>query len=87
MRWGIAQQEKHMSKLAIRLLILSMTVTGLVAAPIVTPVKAATKMSKAKKNKRTAYRASPAKDPGANPFSHDMYDDFDRRNAGGGGGY
>jgi hypothetical protein len=76
-----------MSKLAIRLLVLSMTVTGLVAAPIVTPVKAATKVSKIKKNKRTAYRAAPAKDPGANPFSHDMNDDFDRRNAGGGGGY
>ncbi len=76
-----------MSKLAVRPLILFMAVTGLVAAPIVTPVKAATKIGKVKKNKRTAYRAAPAKDPGANPFSHDMYDDFDRRNAGGGGGY
>ncbi|HLX17522.1 MAG TPA: hypothetical protein VKS24_20215 [Bradyrhizobium sp.] len=76
-----------MSKLAIRLLVLSMTVTGLVAAPIVLPVEAATKVSKVKKTKRTAYRAPPAKDPGASPFSHDIYDDFDRKNGGGGGGY
>ncbi|HLX17520.1 MAG TPA: hypothetical protein VKS24_20205 [Bradyrhizobium sp.] len=74
-----------MSKLSIRLLILSITAAGLVAAPIVTPVEAATKVSKVKKTKRTAYRAPPAKDPGANPFSHDMYEDFDRKNAGGGG--
>ena len=42
-----------MSKLAIRLLILSMSATALVVAPIVTPVKAATDVSKDKKKKRS----------------------------------
>jgi len=75
-----------MSELAIRLLIMSITVTGLVAAPIVAPVKAATKVSKHKRNK-TAYRTAPIKDPGASPFPHDMSEDPDRKNGGGGGGY
>ena len=76
-----------MSKSAIRLLALAICSAAFVVVPTITPVKAATKVTKIKKNKRTAYRAAPAKDPGANPFSHDMNDDFDRRNAGGGGGY
>lgn len=74
-----------MSKLAIRLLILSMSATALVVAPIVTPVDAATTFSK--KKKKTAQRSPAVRDPSANPFSSNMYDDFDRKNAGGGGGY
>ena len=76
-----------MSKLAIRLLILSISATALVVAPMVTPVKAATTTSKETKIKKTAHRSPAARDPSANPFSSNMYDDFDRRNAGGGGGY
>ena len=77
-----------MSKLAIRLLILSMSATALLAAPIVTTVKAATNSSKEiKKKKKVTHRGPAVADPSANPFSSNIYDDFDRRNAGGGGGY
>lgn len=76
-----------MSKLAIRLLILSMSATALVVVPIVTPVKAATEISKDKKKKKVVHRSPAVRDPSANPFSSNMSDDFDRRNAGGGGGY
>jgi hypothetical protein len=78
-----------MNKLAIRLLTLAMYATALVVVPMVTPAKAATNSSKEIKKKKKMTNRSPATgDPrSANPFSSNMYDDFDRRNAGGGGGY
>jgi hypothetical protein len=79
-----------MRKLAIRLLILSMATTALVVAPIVAPVEAAMSSTskETKKKKKTTYRSPATGDPrSSNPFSSNMYDDFDRRNAGGGGGY
>jgi len=79
-----------MSKFVIRLLTLAIYATALVVVPMVTPVNAATNSSKEiKKKKRVTHRNPATKDnsAGANPFSSNMYDDFDRRNAGGGGGY
>lgn len=82
-----------MSKFTIRLLMLGMYATALVVVPMVTPAKAATNSSREiKKKKRMTHRSpgighTKSSDPSANPFSSNMYDDFDRKNAGGGGGY
>jgi hypothetical protein len=85
-----------MSRFAIRLLTLAVYTTALAMVPMVTPAKAATNTSKEiKKKKKITYRShgiripgiANARSPSANPFSSNMYDDFDRKNAGGGGGY
>jgi hypothetical protein len=78
-----------MAKSAIRFLILSMLTTSLVAFPIVTQAEAATTSSKhVKKRMRVVHQRPKAADPYASPFSSNRYDDdFDRKNAGGGGGY
>jgi hypothetical protein len=77
-----------MAKIAIRLLVLSMFTTSLLVTPIVTPVEAATTSGKHMKKTRVVHQRPKAADPYASPFSSNKYeDDFDRRNAGGGGGY
>ena len=83
-----------MPKLAVRLLILSMFTTSLLVGPVVTQVNAATQSGKEiTKKKRVAHRNPvPARtragtDPSANPFASKYDDDFDRKNAGGAGGY
>jgi hypothetical protein len=78
-----------MSKFAIRLLTLALYATALVVIPMVTPAKAATNSSKQIKKKMTHRNPGIAntRSPSASPFTSNMYEDFDRRNAGGGGGY
>jgi hypothetical protein len=81
-----------MTKFAIGLLTLAMYAASLVVVPMVTPAKAVTNSSKEIKKKKRISRSpgivnAKSSDPSANPFSSDMYDDFDRKNAGGGGGY
>jgi hypothetical protein len=79
-----------MTKFAFRLLIFSMLTTSLLVAPIVTQVEAAaTGTTKhVKKKVRVTHQRPKAADPYASPFSTNKYeDDFDRKNAGGGGGY
>ena len=79
-----------MSKLAVRLSILSMLTTSLLVAPIIiTKASAATTSSKhVKKKTRVVHQAAPrAKDPNANPFGSNYEDDIDRKRGGGGGGY
>ena len=79
-----------MSKFAIRLLTLSMYATALVAAPMVTPAKAAADSSKEMKKHKKKIHRSPgianARSPSANPFPP-MDEDPDRKAGGGGGGY
>ena len=79
-----------MAKLAIRVLILSMFTTSLLVAPAVTPADAATTNSKHMKKKRVSavHQRPKAADPYASSYSNNPYEnDFDRKNAGGGGGY
>jgi hypothetical protein len=78
-----------MAKLAIRFFVLSMLTTSLLVAPIVTQAGAAATSSKhVKKKVRVVHQRPKAADPNASPFSSNRYeDDFDRKNAGGGGGY
>ncbi len=78
-----------MAKIAIRFLVLSMFTTSLLATSVVAPADAATTSSKhVKKKVRVTHQSPKAADPYASPFSSNKYeDDFDRRNAGGGGGY
>jgi hypothetical protein len=78
-----------MAKLAVRFLILSMLTTSLLVFPIVTQAEAATTSGKhVKKKMRVVHQRPKAADPYASPFSSNRYDDdFDRKNAGGGGGY
>ena len=90
---GVASQETSMNRFAVGLLTLAMYATALAVVPIITPAEAATNSSKEVKKKKRMTHRSPgithvkSSDPSANPFSSNMYDDFDRRNAGGGGGY
>jgi hypothetical protein len=88
--WHLAvtdTREKHMKKITIRLLTLAIFVTPLVAVPMVSPAGAATNdKTHAKKHARKIQRAPAIKDASKNPFPS-YEDDFDRRNAGGGGGY
>ena len=86
---AVTEQERSMAKIAIRLLVLSMFTTSLLVTPIVAPVNAATTSNKhAKKKVRVTHQSPKAADPYVSPFSSNKYeDDFDRRNAGGGGGY
>jgi hypothetical protein len=78
-----------MAKIAIRLLVLSMLTTSLLVAPVVAPADAATTSGKhAKKKMRVVHQRPKAADPYASPYSNNPYEnDFDRRNAGGAGGY
>jgi hypothetical protein len=77
-----------MAKIAIRLLVLSMFTTSLLVSSVVTPANAATTSSKhAKKKVRVTHQSPKAADPYASPFTSKYDEDFDRRNAGGGGGY
>jgi len=76
-----------MTKLAVRLLILSTLTTSLLAAPFVTQVEAATASSKHVKHKRVrvVHQRPAAANSSASPASSNRYDDdFDRKAAGGG---
>jgi hypothetical protein len=85
----VAQQERLMKKLAVRILMLSMFATSLLVAPVVTGASAATSSSKhVKKKVHVTHQSPKAANPYASPYSSNPYEnDFDRRNAGGGGGY
>ena len=76
-----------MKKFTIRLLALVIFATPLMAVPVVSPANAATNDSKhVKKHTRKIQRAPAVKN--ANKSLLPSYeDDFDRKNAGGGGGY
>jgi len=77
-----------MSKSAIGLLTLALCATALVVVPMVTPAKAATNGSgEIEKNKKKIQKSLGAGDPrSSNPaWPPPMYDDFDRKNGGGGG--
>jgi hypothetical protein len=82
-----------MAKPAIRFLILSMLTASLLVMPVVTPAEAATTGTKHIKKKMRLVHQRPkavgkVADPSASPYSSIRYeDDFDRKNAGGGGGY
>lgn len=78
-----------MAKFAVRFLILSMVTTSLLIAPAVTGADAATTSGKhMKKRTKIVHQRPKAADPYASPFSSNKYDeDFDRKNAGAGGGY
>ena len=81
-----------MAKLAVRFLILSMFATSWLVVPGVTQAEAATTSKHIKKKMRVVHQrpnaAGKAADPSASPYSSTRYeDDFDRKNAGGGGGY
>jgi len=75
-----------MAKLAIRLLMLSMLTTSLMATPIVTQVNAATTSSKhmKKKGTRVTHQSPRVAGPSASPYPKNYDDDFDRKAAGGG---
>jgi hypothetical protein len=76
-----------MTKFTIRLMALVIFATPLLAVPAVSPANAATNDSKhVKKHTRKIQRAPAVKN--ANKSLLPSYeDDFDRKNAGGGGGY
>jgi len=77
-----------MSKSAIRLLTRAIYATALVAIPMVTPADAATNGSGGvEKNKKKIQRSLGVSEPrSSNPaWPPPMYDDFDRKNGGGGG--
>ena len=77
-----------MSKSAVGLLTLALYATALVVAPMVTPAKAATNGSgEIGKNKKKVQKSLGVGDPrSSNPaWPPPMYDDFDRKNGGGGG--
>ena len=76
-----------MTKFTIRLMALVIFATPLMAVPVVSPANAATNDSKhVKKHTRKIQRAPAVKNANNNQFPS-FEDDFDRRNAGGGGGY
>jgi hypothetical protein len=79
--------EKRMKNFTIRLLTLAMFATPLTAIPRVSPADAATNgKTHVKKHTRQIQRAPAAQN--ANKSQYPSYEnDFDRRNAGGGGGY
>ena len=78
-----------MAKLAVRLLILSMVATSVVFTPLITQVEAATTSGKQikKKKVRVMHRSPKVAGPAASQFPSNYDNDFDRKNAGGGGGY
>jgi hypothetical protein len=76
------------SKSAIGLLTLAIYATALVVAPMVTPAKAATNGGgETGKNKKKVQKSLGVGDSrSSNPaWPPPMYDDFDRKNGGGGG--
>jgi hypothetical protein len=78
-----------MRKSPVRLFMLAILGTTLVVVPSVTPAKAATNgYGEIEKNKKKGQKALAISDPKpSNPtWPPPMYDDFDRKNAGGGGG-
>jgi hypothetical protein len=83
-----SHQERRVNKSAIRLLTLALCATALMVVPMVTPAKAATNGSgEIEKNKKKIQKSLGAGDPrSSNPaWPPPMYDDFDRKNGGGGG--
>ena len=77
-----------MSRYAIRLLTLAICATALLVVPMVTLAKAATNGSgEIGKNKKKVQKSLGVGDPrSSNPaWPPPMYDDFDRKNGGGGG--
>jgi hypothetical protein len=76
-----------MSKSAIGLLTLAICATALVMVPMVTPAKAATNGGREiEKNKKTQKSLGVSEPRSSNPaWPPPMYDDFDRKNGGGGG--
>ena len=77
-----------MAKLAIRFFMFLMLTTSLLVLPVVTPAEAATSGKHIKKKVRVTHHSQRVAKPLANPYSNNPYeDDFDRKNAGGGGGY
>jgi hypothetical protein len=74
-----------MSRFAIRLLTLAMYAATLVAVPMVTPAKAATDSSKEmKKHKKKIHSSASVGAPKSSSPFPSMYDDPDRKAAGGG---
>lgn len=76
-----------MSKSAIRLLTLATYASALVVVPMVTPAKAVTNSSEIEKNKKKIQNGPGVSDPRSSSPSWPppMYDDPDRKAAGGGG--
>jgi hypothetical protein len=76
-----------MSRSAIRLLTLAICATALVMVPMGTPAKAATNGGREiEKNKKTQKSLGVSEPRSSNPaWPPPMYDDFDRKNGGGGG--
>jgi hypothetical protein len=76
-----------MKKITIRLLALAIFATPLMTVPVISPANAATNDGKhVKKHAKRVQRTPAVKDANKSPFPS-YQDDFDRRNAGGGGGY
>jgi hypothetical protein len=83
-----SHHERRVSKSAIGLLTLAIYATALVVVPMVTPAEAATNSSgEIGKNKKKVQKSLGVGDPrSSNPvWPPPMYDDFDRKNGGGGG--
>ena len=77
-----------MKKLSIRLLMLSIFTTSLLVAPFAAQVSAAATSGKhTKKKVRVVQQSRKPANANANPFASKYDDDFDRKSAGGGGGY
>ncbi len=76
-----------MAKLAVRFLILSILTTSLAIVPAVTQLEAATTSHKHMKKRVRVVQPSPRANPSTNPFASSYDNDFDRKSAGGGGGY
>jgi hypothetical protein len=76
-----------MGKSAIRLLTLAIYGAASVAVPTITPVKAATNGNgEVEKNKKKIQKGAAINDPrsSSSAWPPPMYDDFDRKNTGGG---
>ena len=79
-----------MSKLAVGFFTIAIYAMALMTVPMVTPAEAAAESGKQhiKKNKRKSYSGGTACDPWSPDHSAcSASEDFDRKNAGGGGGY
>jgi hypothetical protein len=75
-----------MSRSAIRLLTLAICATALLMVPMVTPAKAATNGSgEIEKNKKKKSPGTSDPRSSSPAWPPPMYDDFDRKNGGGGG--
>jgi hypothetical protein len=76
-----------MGKSAIRLLALAICSAAFVVVPTITPVKAATNDNgEVEKNKKKIQKGTAINDPRSSSpaWPPPMYDDFDRKNTGGG---